>query len=88
MKKLFAISALTACLSLPALPTYAASCADLWYDRNLIFAENGYCFSTRLARRTFRNFDCWTTNPRLSRSERRRIAAIKREERRRGCKVN
>ena len=31
----------------------AASCYDLWYERNLIYAENGYCFSTNLGKRTF-----------------------------------
>ncbi|MCB1418758.1 MAG: YARHG domain-containing protein [Zhengella sp.] len=73
-----------------AMPTaaFAQSCYDLWYERNLIYAENGYCFKTRLARRTFRNYDCWTDNPRLSRWEQRRVAQIQRQERRRGCRVN
>ncbi|MEX6508242.1 YARHG domain-containing protein [Jiella sp. M17.18] len=66
----------------------AASCADLWYQRNLIYAQNGYCFQTDLGKRTFANFDCWTSNPHLSRGERQRVQAIKAEERRRGCKVN
>ena len=66
----------------------AASCADLWYARNLIYAQNGYCFSTSLGRRTFGNSGCYTTNPRLSPAERRRVEAIRAEERRRGCRVN
>ena len=81
-----------AVLALAALLTttsaHARSCADLWYERNLIFAENGYCFTTRLGQTTFANIECWTDDPRLTAAERRRIAAIKREERARGCKVN
>ena len=66
----------------------AASCWDLWYERNEIYANNGYCFSTSLGKRTFGNADCWTRNPDLTRWETRRVAAIKAEERSRGCKVN
>ena len=66
----------------------AASCADLWYQRNLIYAQNGYCFSTSLGRRTFGNGGCYTSNPQLSSAERRRVNAIRAEERRRGCRVN
>lgn len=66
----------------------AQSCFDLWYERNLIYAENGYCFSSSLGKRTFANYDCWTKNPDLTRSERNRVAQIQRAERRAGCKVN
>ncbi|MFP1632332.1 YARHG domain-containing protein [Zhengella sp. ZM62] len=88
MRKLLVAAALA--ISAAAIPTAASaqSCYDLWYERNLIYAENGYCFQTRMARRVFRNYDCWTTNPRLSRWEQRRVAQIQREERRRGCRVN
>ncbi len=80
------LAALTLFIS-PAT-AYAASCADLWYQRNVIFADNGYCFKTSLGKRTFRNYSCWTSNPKLSRAEQRRVAAIKKQERRKGCKVN
>lgn len=66
----------------------AASCWDLWYERNAIYDSNGYCFSTSLGKRTFNNADCWTENPDLSNWEVNRVAEIKAEERRRGCKVN
>lgn len=71
-----------------AAPAMAASCYDLWYQRNAIYDDNGYCFKTQLGRETFDNSDCWTDNPRLSRAEQRRVDAIRREERRRGCHVN
>lgn len=66
----------------------AASCYDLWYERNLIYAENGYCFSTSLGKRVFAGFNCWTKNPALSAWEKRRVAQLRSEEKRRGCKVN
>lgn len=71
-----------------AAPASAASCWDLWYERNAIYDQNGFCFSTDLGKRTFNNADCWTKDPVLSQREQRRVAQIKAEERRRGCKVN
>lgn len=69
-------------------PLLAQSCMDLWYERNLIYAQNGYCFSTPLGQRQFADYKCWTKNPQLTRQEQRRVDAIRAEEKRRGCKVN
>ncbi|MEM7193265.1 MAG: YARHG domain-containing protein [Pseudomonadota bacterium] len=66
----------------------AQSCYDLWYARNAIFYANGYCFKSQLGKQTFNNADCYTSNPKLSPGEQRRVDAIRAEERRRGCKVN
>ena len=66
----------------------AQSCFDLWYERNSIYDENGYCFSTELAQEYFDNDDCWTKRPKFSRSEQRQIEAIKEEEDDRGCRVS
>jgi YARHG domain len=66
----------------------AESCADLWYQRNQIYADNGYCFKTQLGLDSFGNDGCFTRNPKFTRAEQREIAAIKKEEKRRGCKVN
>ena len=87
--KMFATAALAAA-ALVALPSaaMAASCYDLWYARNEIYAENGYCFATDLAIQTFGNDNCWTKHPKFSKSEQRRINAIVAEERARRCKVN
>ena len=73
-----------------ALPSvaFAESCYDLWYERNEIYYEHGYCFVTDLAIRTFGNDSCYTKNPRFSYSEQRRIQQIKNEEENRGCNVN
>lgn len=88
MKKFFLATATTSLMLLTTKPIQAASCYDLWYERNLIYAQNGYCFSTSLAQRVFSDFSCWTKNPDLSRAEQRRVSALKAEENRRGCKVN
>lgn len=66
----------------------AASCYDMWYERNLIYAENGYCFSSSLGKRVFAGYDCWTKNPALSSLEKQRVAQLRAEEKRRRCKVN
>lgn len=69
-------------------PAAAQSCYDLWYERNLIYAQNGYCFQTDLAQRTFAGFSCWTRNPSLTSAEQRRVDQIRAMERQRGCRVN
>jgi hypothetical protein len=66
----------------------AASCFDLWYARNAIYDENGFCFRTELAMEYFDNADCWTRNPKFSKTEQKVINAIVAEEKARGCKVN
>lgn len=76
------------CVLLAGAPAQAQSCYDLWYERNAIYDSYGYCFKTSLGQRTFDNSDCYTRNPRLSRADASRVQAIKRQERRRGCKVN
>lgn len=86
MRSLFAIIVLT--IFLPTTNALADSCYDLWYQRNLIYAENGYCFKTDLARRTFSDSSCRTDHPQFSPREQRRINQIKAEERERGCNVN
>ncbi|MEZ5775251.1 MAG: YARHG domain-containing protein [Hyphomicrobiaceae bacterium] len=74
--------------SLASAGSYSGySCYDLWYARNQIYAENGYCFKTQLARQTF-GAGCFPPYGRLSKWEARRVEQIRREERRRGCHVN
>ena len=49
-------TAVLATAALVALPSVAmaASCYDLWYARNAIYDDNGYCFSTELGMSTAR----------------------------------
>jgi YARHG domain len=90
MKLFLGLAAIASTLILGASsPARAESCYDLWYARNLIYAENGYCFKTALGKQTFSDsYDCYTSNPHLSKAERNEVASIKREERQRGCHVN
>jgi hypothetical protein len=79
---------LSIALLIPLSKALADSCYDLWYERNLIYAQNGYCFKTSLAKRTFGNDACRTSKPEFALAEQRRINQIILEERRLGCKVN
>ncbi len=36
----------------------AQSCDELWYQRNMIYKEAGYCFKTAKAIRSFGNAGC------------------------------
>ena len=85
-----AAPAALATAALVALPSVAmaASCYDLWYARNAIYAENGYCFSTDLGQETFSDYDCWTKHPKFTKAEQKAINAIKAEEKARRCHVN
>jgi YARHG domain len=88
VKKLLVYSLAATALYLPTAPASAASCYDLWYRRNEVFAANGYCFKTQLGIDTFGNADCYTSTPKLTRAERREVNAIKAQEKKQGCKVN
>ena len=67
MKPMIFAAGLVTSLLLLAPAASAASCWDLWYERNAIYDANGFCFSTSLGKRTFDNSDCWTKNPRAER---------------------
>ncbi|MCQ0989336.1 YARHG domain-containing protein [Jiella sp. LLJ827] len=61
------------------------SCGELWYARNAIYADAGYCFESRRAIRTFGR-GCFPPYGKLRPVERRQVEAIKRWERRKGCR--
>jgi len=83
-------AAVLATASLVMLPSIAmaASCYDLWYARNAIYDAEGYCFQTELGMETFDNDDCWTTNPHLTKKEKKVVAQIQAQEKAKHCKVN
>jgi hypothetical protein len=60
------------------------SCEELWYARNRIYAEKGYCFNSSRARAVFGRA-CFPPYGRLNRWEREEIGRIKRWEGRRDC---
>jgi hypothetical protein len=85
--RLIAAAAAALIITLPGA-AMAASCFDLWYARNAIYDDNGYCFKSDLALDYFDNDDCWTKKPKFSKAEWAAILAIKEEEEDRGCKVS
>lgn len=60
-------------------------CSQLWYQRNLIFHNNGFCFSTARAKSVFDTSQCTTRSPTLSPSESAELARIKSAETANGC---
>ena len=72
----------------PGTALAANSCFDLWYARNAIYDAKGYCFKTDLAQEYFDNSDCTTSKPKFTKKELAFIEAIKKEEAKRGCRVN
>ena len=70
-------------------PAYAQSCGDLWYERNAIYKDAGYCFNTQRGIRAFGNAGCQYDNVNdvpLSANNRARVAEIVRMERGYGCR--
>ena len=81
----------TACAGLlggiASLATPAAAqgrCGALWYERNEIYARNGYCFKTARARATF-GPGCFPPYGRLNSYETRRVRDLQAEEDDLGC---
>ena len=66
------------------------SCQNLWYVRNSIYNDNGYCFRTKAAKAEFDNSDCVVKDAetlRFNRHERANIDAIVRVEKEKGCRA-
>jgi hypothetical protein len=75
-------------LILAAPPAQAKSCEDLWYRRNNLYKQAGYCFRTARAIRTFGNAGCQYDSEAdvpLSARQRAIVARIAQEERDLGC---
>ena len=68
----------------PAANAQGASCDRLWYERNKIYARNGYCFQTARARAVF-GPGCFPPFGRLNGWEAQRVQEIKMWEQQNGC---
>jgi hypothetical protein len=86
---------ISACLSLaflvvaPGVAMAKASCYDLWYARNAIYDDYGYCFKTKLAKKVFDNSDCYEYGaPDFDEDDQEAIDDIVYQEHKRGCHVN
>ncbi|MGE3245286.1 MAG: YARHG domain-containing protein [Beijerinckiaceae bacterium] len=60
------------------------SCSQLWYARNRIYADAGYCFNTARARRQF-GAGCFPPYGQLNSWQRQRVNEIQYWERENGC---
>jgi hypothetical protein len=63
-------------------------CYNLWYQRNLIYAENGYCFTSNLGKEVFKDFHCVTTSQDLSPKDKTKVDNIKIQEDKLSCNIN
>jgi hypothetical protein len=68
----------------PLANAQGASCDRLWYERNKIYARNGYCFQTARARAVF-GPGCFPPFGRLNPWETQRVQEIQMWERQNGC---
>ncbi len=66
-------------------PTAGDSCDQLWYARNLIYHEKGFCFTSAKAKSVFDTSACTTSNPVLSAAEKKEVERIKALEKAKGC---
>ena len=74
----------SAVLTLIPLPVLAQSCGQLWYQRNEIYAQAGYCFQTARARSVF-GAGCFPPYGQLTPYQRQRVNEIQAQERYMGC---
>jgi hypothetical protein len=66
------------------------SCQNLWYVRNSIYDDHGYCFRTRAAQDVFDNSDCYESDAsrlRFNRHEQANINRIVQIEKEKGCRA-
>lgn len=77
-------------LALSPFPAFADEpCADLWFSRNQLFNQAGYCFASALGASVFDNSDCTTKDvPEFEALDAKTIASIREEEARWSCKID
>lgn len=63
-------------------------CADLWFSRNAMWNDAGYCFSSPLGQAVFDNMDCTTDTPQLSELNQEFVDGIIEAERELACDVD
>lgn len=68
----------------PVAKAQGGFCDRLWYERNEIYARNGYCFKTARARSVF-GPGCFPPFGRLNGWAAQRVQEIQMEEQQNGC---
>ena len=88
MKLLFLVCALAASVIAFGSNAANASCASLWYERNQVYKDAGYCFKTARAIHAFGNANCSyddVNDVPLSANQRAFVNGVVEQERRIGC---
>jgi hypothetical protein len=89
MKLNFLACALAGVVATLAASAAQAPCASLWYERNQVYKDAGYCFTTARAIRAFGNAGCSyddINDVPLSANQRAVMQDIVAQERRMGCR--
>lgn len=63
-------------------------CYNLWYQRNLIYAQNGYCFTSNLGKEAFKDFKCFTSSQNLPNKDQVKANNFKSREAALNCNVD
>ena len=63
-------------------------CDELWFGRNLVFDQAGYCFGSPLGKAVFNNADCTTSSPEISPKDQAYIAWVKETEAEWQCQID
>lgn len=87
MRRFFAAAILAMTLAAPG-DARTEICSDLWFQRNLVMDQAGYCFESTLGRAVFDNDGCAPDGPTLSAADRTRVAALQGREKALGCAVD
>ena len=88
LRALGCLSLVVGAVTIVASEAQAQSCSELWYRRNSIYKQAGYCFKTARAIQTFGNAGCSYDSEYdipLSARQRGIVAAIREQERDQGC---
>lgn len=83
---LLVVTASTITVTTPAVAQNAANmtCDDLWYARNQIYAQNGFCFKTAKAKSVF-GTGCFPPYGKFGKADQLRVNELQFWERQKGC---
>lgn len=79
-----AVTGMTASTPAQAQDASQMSCSQLWYARNKIYADHGFCFKSDRAIRVF-GAGCFAPYGRISAAWKERVDDLQYWEARRGC---
>jgi hypothetical protein len=85
--RLLALAVIAALAGVQPARAEGDECISLYVNRNRIYADAHYCFTTETALSYFSNQGCIPGEPRLTSSQQRQIAEIKKQERQYHCRT-